>query len=331
MTNYVKTTNFTAKDTLPESDPGKLIKGYDFDVEFSAVASAIQSKADLSSPNFLGNPTAPTATAGANTTQIATTAFVNTAITAERSETATLTNKTLTSPTISGGTVSNITDLAVADGGTGASTATDARTNLDVPSNTGSGASGTWGISVTGNAGTATKLQTARTINGVSFDGSSNVTVTTAGSGINVSGATVSHADTSTAASSSNTGNLFVQNIQVDGFGHITSITSADVIEQTIPAPTTTQVLTATAGASAGAIGTYAFAINISLTSVPFGSTIAGSSLKPAAMGLVDNPDAAAGYNTGTLSGTWRAMGHGSSFAYGSTTHNAVTLWLRVS
>lgn len=37
-------------------------------------------KADLASPAFTGTPTAPTATAGTNTTQIATTAFVKTAI-----------------------------------------------------------------------------------------------------------------------------------------------------------------------------------------------------------------------------------------------------------
>ena len=42
---------------------------------------------------------------------------------------------------------------------------------------TGTNASGTWGISVTGNAGTATTLQTARTINGVSFNGSANITI----------------------------------------------------------------------------------------------------------------------------------------------------------
>lgn len=48
---------------------------------------------------------------------------------------------------------------------------------------TGSGASGTWGINITGNAGTATKLQTARTIrtnlgstSTASFDGTANIT-----------------------------------------------------------------------------------------------------------------------------------------------------------
>lgn len=44
--------------------------------------------------------------------------------------TETFTAKTLTSPTINGGTITGITDLTIADGGTGASTAADARTNL---------------------------------------------------------------------------------------------------------------------------------------------------------------------------------------------------------
>lgn len=41
----------------------------------------------------------------------------------------------------------------------------------------GTGTSGTWPISTTGNAATATKLTTARTINGVNFDGSANISV----------------------------------------------------------------------------------------------------------------------------------------------------------
>lgn len=51
---------------------------------------------------------------------------------------------------------------------------------------TGSGASGTWGISVTGNAATATKLATARSINGTNFDGSGNITTATWGTARNV-------------------------------------------------------------------------------------------------------------------------------------------------
>ena len=45
----------------------------------------------------------------------------------------------------------------------------------DAPTKTGSGASGTWGIGITGNAGSSTKLQTARTLWGRSFNGTGNV------------------------------------------------------------------------------------------------------------------------------------------------------------
>jgi hypothetical protein len=80
MANYVKATNFTAKDSLPSGNAGKIIKGAEIDTEFTAIASAISSKADLNSPALTGTPTAPTAAAGTNTTQLATTAFVKTAV-----------------------------------------------------------------------------------------------------------------------------------------------------------------------------------------------------------------------------------------------------------
>jgi hypothetical protein len=76
MSDYSKSTNFTAKDTLPTGNAGKIVKGTELDTEFTAIASAISSKADVSSPALLGTPTAPTASAGTNTTQLATTAFV---------------------------------------------------------------------------------------------------------------------------------------------------------------------------------------------------------------------------------------------------------------
>lgn len=66
---------------------------------------------------------------------------------------------------ITGGSISGITDLAVADGGTGASTAADARANLGAPSTTGAGASGTWGIGISGNAATVTTVTTTQVTN----------------------------------------------------------------------------------------------------------------------------------------------------------------------
>ena len=82
MATYTKATNFTAKDGLPTGDSGKIVKGTEIDTELTAIASAISSKADLNSPALTGTPTAPTASAGTNTTQLANTAFVQTALAA---------------------------------------------------------------------------------------------------------------------------------------------------------------------------------------------------------------------------------------------------------
>lgn len=75
-TTYTKSTNFTSKDSLPPGDNQKKVRGSEFDTEFNLIATAIDAKADLVSPDFTGAPTAPTASAGTSSTQLATTAFV---------------------------------------------------------------------------------------------------------------------------------------------------------------------------------------------------------------------------------------------------------------
>ena len=52
--------------------------------------------------------------------------------------------------------------------------------------------------------------------------GGSAIDVTNAAGGI-----TISHADTSTASSSSNSGRTYIQDIEIDGYGHVTSINTA--------------------------------------------------------------------------------------------------------
>lgn len=80
MANYVKATNFYTKDALLTGNPSKIIKGSEIDAEFNAIATAVVSKADTTSPTFTGTPLAPTAAANTNTSQLATTAFVTAAV-----------------------------------------------------------------------------------------------------------------------------------------------------------------------------------------------------------------------------------------------------------
>lgn len=80
MSNYVKAVDYSAKDALASGNPNKIIKGTELNDEFNAIATAVGTKADIASPVFLGNPTATTQSFGNNSTRLATTAFVQTAL-----------------------------------------------------------------------------------------------------------------------------------------------------------------------------------------------------------------------------------------------------------
>ena len=88
MTNYTKSTNFATKDALASGNALKIVKGTEIDTEFNNIATAVATKADLASPTFTGTPTLPTGTIGVtqsaanNTTALATTAFVQAALSA---------------------------------------------------------------------------------------------------------------------------------------------------------------------------------------------------------------------------------------------------------
>jgi hypothetical protein len=86
MSNYTKSTNFATKDALTSGNPLKIVKGTEINTEFDNIQTAVATKADLASPTFTGTPTLPTGTIavtqsnGNSTTAIATTAFIQAAI-----------------------------------------------------------------------------------------------------------------------------------------------------------------------------------------------------------------------------------------------------------
>lgn len=114
-----------------------------------------------------------------------------------------------------------------------------------------------------------------------------------------------------------------------------TTITFNDATTQTTAAVvSTTTVLNATAGASAGAVGTYMWA-RYTVGNLAFGSTAAGSNLRPqSAMYLISAPGGLnRSFTDGAAqSGTWRAMGtYTIQLQCCSTLYGGATLWLRIS
>jgi len=57
MANYLKATDFAAKDALLSGDPNKIVKGTEINDEFDAIQTAVNSKANIQSPTFTGTVT----------------------------------------------------------------------------------------------------------------------------------------------------------------------------------------------------------------------------------------------------------------------------------
>ena len=147
----------------------------------------------LVSPSLTGTPSAPTASSTTNTTQIATTEFVQTRI-GEIIDTAPAALDTL-----------NELAAAINDDANFASTVTTSLgTKLDINAS-----------SFGGNAATATALETARTIGGVSFDGTANINLP----GVNAEGNqdTTGNAATATALETART----IGGVSFDGTANI--------------------------------------------------------------------------------------------------------------
>ncbi len=64
MTNYSKTTNFTAKDSLVSGDSNKIVRGAEIDTEFDNISTAVATKSDIASPTFTGVVSFPDGSAG---------------------------------------------------------------------------------------------------------------------------------------------------------------------------------------------------------------------------------------------------------------------------
>jgi len=86
--------------------------------------------------------------------------------------------------------------------------------------------------------------------------------------------------------------------------------------------PTTDQVTAALAGAAFGAVGTYVLAQNGTAAAIAFGAMVAGSNLRPVAVGSLTSGET-------LLTGTWRCMGWAA--ATSTTTAMDSTLFMRIA
>ena len=111
MSNYNLQVTWSGKDALSDSDPDKVISGDDFHTEFTAVKTAVNTKAEING-SATETFSAVTAASGTNTTQVATTAFVTTGLSTKQDTLTSTSNgygtKTVSTSAPSGGSDGDI-------------------------------------------------------------------------------------------------------------------------------------------------------------------------------------------------------------------------------
>lgn len=191
---------------------------------------------NLPSPDLTGVPTAPTAAVATNTTQIATTAFVNAEISNDAA------------PISHVGSTGNSHGAAttLVDGFMTTSDKTKLN-GIEALAEVNQNAFSTISVSGQNNVVADSKTDTLTFIAGanviittdasgdsitIASTGTGGETSTyTASNGVTIVGLDIQHADTSTQTSVDNSSNTYIQDITLDGFGHITNISSATVVE----------------------------------------------------------------------------------------------------
>ena len=186
---------------------------------------------------------------------------------------------------------------------------------------------GTGGIATTGDSSGAFAFQK---------DGVTVATISDTGV-VSGTGATpVSSGGTGTTSLTANNvllgnGTSAVQTVAPGTNGNVLTSNGTAWVSQALPssAPTTAQVLSATAGASAGDIGTYAFLGQTSLTTTTYsvGSNYTGLGFGAARSTVLANGSLVNQSTLSAASGTWKCMGNDGNV--GSATR--LTVFLRIA